>query len=342
MEDNKGTVCVTGGTGFIASWLIMRLLEHGYSVRTTIRPDPDGRRDISFLKNLPGASERLQILTADLSDPESFSPAIDGCVGVFHVATPVDFENREPEPVVTKRSIDGALGILRTCLNSKTVKRVVYTSSAAAAQLNNSGADILDEDTWSDVESIRQMTKFGASYGISKTLTEKAVLEFGEQHGLEVVTVVPTFVHGPFICPKFAGSVRTSLALILGNVINENISHDQHKSWDENEYPILLEVSFVHVDDLARAHIFLFEHSDAKGRYICSSATMTIEEMSKFLSERYPEFQIPSPESLKEVKGPRFTRLSSRKLLDAGFEYKYGIEDMFDGAIQCCKEKGYL
>ncbi|KAI6706641.1 hypothetical protein NL676_009603 [Syzygium grande] len=327
MEGNKGTVCVTGGTGFIASWLIMRLLEHGYSVRTTVRPDPDGSRDISFLKNLPGASERLQIITADLGDPESFSPAIAGCVGVFHVATPVDFEDREPEPVVTKRSIDGALGILRACLNCKTVKRVVYTSSVAAVQLNNSGADILDEDSWSDAESIREMTMFGASYAISKTLTEKAVLEFGEQHGLEVVTVAPSFVHGPFICPKFAGSVRISLALVLGN---------------ENAYCLLLKVSLVHVDDVARAHIFLFEHPDAKGRYICSSATMTIEEMSKFLSERYPEFQIPSPESLKEVKGPRFTSLSSKKLLDAGFEYKYGIEDMFAGAIQCCKEKGYL
>ncbi|XP_056173668.1 vestitone reductase-like isoform X4 [Syzygium oleosum] len=314
MEGNKGTVCVTGGTGFIASWLIMRLLEHGYSVRTTVRPDP-------------GASERLQIITADLGDPESFGPAIEGCVGVFHVATPVDFEDREPEPVVTKRSIDGALGILRACLNSKTVKRVVYTSSASAVQLNNSGADILDEDSWSDAESLRKTTMFGASYAISKTLTEKAVLEFGEQHGLEVVTVVPSIVHGPFICPKFAGSVRISLALVLGN---------------ENEYCLLLKVSLVHVDDVARAHIFLFEHPDAKGRYICSSAMMTIEEMSKFLSQRYPEFQIPSPESLKEVKGTRFTSLSSRKLLDAGFEYKYGIEDMFDGAIQCCKEKGYL
>ncbi|KAL3738782.1 hypothetical protein ACJRO7_020196 [Eucalyptus globulus] len=329
MEDNRGTVCVTGGTGFIASWLVMRLLEQGYSVRTTVRPDPDGTRDISFLKNLPGASERLRILPAELGDPNSFGPAIDGCVGVFHVATPVDFEDREPEPepVVTKRCIDGALGILRACLNSKTVKRVVYTSSSYAVQLNNSNADILDEDSWSDVDSIRGITRFAASYAISKTLTEKAVLEFGERHGLEVVTVIPSLVHGPFICPKFASSVQYSLALVLGN---------------ENEYSILLRASLVHVDDVVRAHIFLFKHPGAKGRYICSSATMTIEEMSKFLSERYPEFQIPSPESLKEVKGPRLASLSSRKLLDAGFEYKYGIEDMFDGAIQCCKEKGYL
>lgn len=43
MEDIKGTVCVTGGTGYVASWLIMRLLQHGYSVRATIRSNPAGK-----------------------------------------------------------------------------------------------------------------------------------------------------------------------------------------------------------------------------------------------------------------------------------------------------------
>ena len=36
----KGIVCVTGGTGYVASWLIMRLLQHGYAVNTTVRSHP--------------------------------------------------------------------------------------------------------------------------------------------------------------------------------------------------------------------------------------------------------------------------------------------------------------
>jgi cinnamoyl-CoA reductase len=31
------TVCVTGAGGFIASWLVKRLLEKGYTVRGTVR-----------------------------------------------------------------------------------------------------------------------------------------------------------------------------------------------------------------------------------------------------------------------------------------------------------------
>lgn len=42
--DGTGLVCVTGGTGFIASWLIMRLLQRGYSVRATVRANAGSNR----------------------------------------------------------------------------------------------------------------------------------------------------------------------------------------------------------------------------------------------------------------------------------------------------------
>ena len=38
--DGTGLVCVTGGTGFVASWLIMRLLQRGYSVHATVWTNP--------------------------------------------------------------------------------------------------------------------------------------------------------------------------------------------------------------------------------------------------------------------------------------------------------------
>ncbi|XP_031390097.1 vestitone reductase-like isoform X1 [Punica granatum] len=321
-----GTVCVTGATGFVASWLIMRLLERGYSVRATIRPSTaDGRkRDLSFLESLPGAPEKLQIFTADLSDPESFSEAIEGCTGVFHVATPLDF--REPEQVMTQRALDGTLGILKASLKSKTVKRVIYTSSAYALCVNTTGAATMDESYWSDVEYIRAAKLNYGSYMISKTLSEKAALEFGESNGLDVVTIVPPFVTGPFVCDKLPDSVRISMAMIFGN---------------QDDYPYLGHTCIVHVDDLASAHIFLFEHPCPKGRYICSSDVITTEKMSKFLTEKYPN-QFPVPCQLKQIKGYEIPILSADKLLDSGFEFKHGFEETFHGAIQCCRQKGYL
>ncbi|RVX00981.1 vestitone reductase [Vitis vinifera] len=327
MEGEKGRVCVTGGTGFIASWLVMKLLQHGYSVNATIRSHPQSKKDVSYLTNLPGASEKLRIYNADLSDPSSFEAAIEGCIGVFHVAHPIDFEDTEPEETVTKRSVEGTLGILKACLNSKTVKRVVYTSSTSAVEYNDKGGDIKDESSWSDVDFLKALNYWGLSYMISKTMTERAALDFAHEHGLDLVTVIPSFVVGPFICPRFPGSVNAALALVLG---------------DQQHYHFLMSVSMVHVDDVCSAHIFLLEYPDAKGRYICSSDRLTLNEMSEFLSAKYPQLPIPTIDSLKEVQGYGTPGVSSKKLLDTGFKYKYGLDEMFDEAIQCCKEKGFL
>ncbi|MED6143470.1 hypothetical protein PIB30_006422 [Stylosanthes scabra] len=334
MEESKGRVCVTGGTGFIGSWIIKKLLEDGYSVNTTVRTTPEHKKDVSFLTNLPGSSERLRILSADLSEPSSFNAAIEGCVGVFHVATPYDFEGKESEEVLTQRSIDGALGILKACLSSKTVRRVVYTSSASAVAYSNQDEEHnnqeLDESAWSDVDFIRASKAPGSSYAISKTLTEKAVLKFGEENGLEVVTIVPTFVFGPFICPKLPGSVSASLSMAFGDV--------------KPPFDFILETPMVHVDDLARAHIFLLEHPNPTGRYNCSRCLVTAESISQIVSAKYPEFRsrVPPLDWFKQIEGNKFPNLSSKKLIDAGFVYKYGVEEMVDDAIQCCKNKGYL
>jgi len=174
------------------------------------------KKDVSYLTNLPNASQKLRFFNADLSNPESFNAAIEGCIGIFHTATPIDFEENEPEEIVTKRTIDGALGILKACQNSKSVKRVIYTSSASAVYMQDKEEDEMDESYWSDVNNLRTLKPFAWSYAVSKTLAEKAVLEFGEQHGLDIVTLVPSFVVGPFICPKLPGSVFSSLAFLFG------------------------------------------------------------------------------------------------------------------------------
>ncbi|XP_060208412.1 vestitone reductase-like isoform X2 [Lycium barbarum] len=323
----KGKVCLTGGSGYLGSWMVTRLLQVGYSVNTTIRSHPDCKKDVSYLTNLPGAQERLHIFNADLARPESFKAAIEGCIGVFHVAHPMELENKESEEMITQRSIDSIIGILQACIESKTVKRVVYTSSAATVAGGSS--NIIDENSWTDVDLIRTLKPFASSYTISKTLTEKAALEFAELYGIDLVTLIPTWIHGPFITPQIPGSVRSSMEMILGHQ-NNSMS-----------YPPI--VPFVHVDDVTNAHIFLLENPNAKGRYICSAVEITREKLAEFLSTRYPEYRKQINEYTgSSVEQPKHTSLSSKKLLEIGFKYKYGLEEMFDGAIECCKQKGIL
>ena len=65
---------------------------------------------------------------------------------------------------------------------------------------------------------------------------------------------------------------------------------------DQDQYKRIINASMVHVDDVASAHIFLLHYPNAKGRYNCSSHTITINEMSEFLSAKYPQLPIPTAE----------------------------------------------
>ncbi|KAK9103585.1 hypothetical protein Sjap_020839 [Stephania japonica] len=329
MEGEKGPVCVTGGAGFLASWLIMRLLQCGYSVHATFRSDPS---DFSFkynpLLSLPEASGKLKFFEADLGNPESFDAAINGCVGVFHVAHPMNLEDKIDQDTIVKISLEGALGILKLCSKSKSVKRVIYTSSIAAVLWisNRNNVQEITESSWSEVDCFRSFKAPEISYVLSKTITERAALEFAEKHELNVVTLLPAAILGPFLGSDVPDAFSFALPLIFGT---------------EAICALMKDANMVHIDNAVSAQIFLFECPNAKGRYICSSNDVSIDEVAKYLSIKYSELQM-STKSLGQMEGKKPLHLSSKKLLDLGFTFKYSLEEMIDGAIQCSKEKGLL
>lgn len=54
-------------------------------------------KKVKHLLDLPKAKTHMTLWKADLNDDGSFDEAIQGCTGVFHVATPMDFESKDPE-----------------------------------------------------------------------------------------------------------------------------------------------------------------------------------------------------------------------------------------------------
>uniref|UniRef100_A0AAU7NIZ1 Flavanone 4-reductase n=1 Tax=Saraca asoca TaxID=1073321 RepID=A0AAU7NIZ1_9FABA len=325
MGSVSDTVCVTGASGFIGSWLIMRLLERGYTVRATVR-DPDNLKKVKHLIELPGAKTHLTLWKADLSDEGSFDEAINGCTGVFHVATPMDFESKDPENEVIKPTINGLISIMKACLKAKTVRRLVFTSSAGTVNVGGERKPVYDETCWSDVAFCRNAKMTGWMYFVSKTLAEQEAWKFAKENNIDFITIIPTLVVGPFLMPSMPPSLITALSPITGN---------------EAHYGIIKQGQFVHLDDLCLSHIYLYEDPKARGRYICSSHDATIHEVSKLLRDKYPEYNIPTkfnniPDHLENVS------FSSKKLTDTGFKFKYSLEDMFTGAVDTCREKGLL
>jgi bifunctional dihydroflavonol 4-reductase/flavanone 4-reductase len=163
-------------------------------------------------------------------------------------------------------------------------------------------------------------------YFVSKSLAEKEAMAYAAEHGLDLISIIPTLVVGPFLSTAMPPSLVTALALVTRN---------------EPHYSILKQVQYVHLDDLCDAEIYLLEHPDAAGRYVCSSQDATIHGLAAMLRDRYPEFDIPERFPGVDDDLP-LVHFSSKKLLDHGFRFRYTMEDMFDAAIRTCREKGLI
>ncbi len=332
MATGKKTACVVGGTGFVASFLVKLLLQEGYAVNTTVR-DPDNQKKVSHLLELQKLGD-LKIFRADLTDELSFEAPIAGCDLVFHVATPVHFASEDPENDMIKPAIQGVLNVMKACTKSKSVKRVILTSSAAAVSINQLEGTglIIDEKNWTDVEFLSSAKPPTWGYPASKTLAEKAAWKFAEENNIDLITVIPTLMAGSSLTSDVPSSIGLALSLITGNEFLINgIKVMQMVSGS---------VSIAHVEDVCRAHIFVAEKESASGRYICCAANTSVPELAKFLSNRYPQYKVPTdfgdfPSKAKII-------LSSEKLVKEGFTFKYGIEEIYDESVEYFKAKGLL
>lgn len=86
--DKSRPVMVTGGTGYMASWIVKMLLEEGISVNVTVR-DPSDVRKMEHLTALGEASPgKLKLFKAHLLDFPSFDDPMQGCELVMHTASP--------------------------------------------------------------------------------------------------------------------------------------------------------------------------------------------------------------------------------------------------------------
>lgn len=100
MSGDGRKVCVTGASGFIASWLVKFLLLRGYTVHATVR-DPCDSKKTKHLLALDGAVDRLHLYKANLLEEGSFDAVVDGCEGVFHTASPFTYTVNDPQVIFT-------------------------------------------------------------------------------------------------------------------------------------------------------------------------------------------------------------------------------------------------
>jgi len=254
---------ITGASGFVGSAVLRLLIEEGHTVVALVRPSSDR----SNLAGLPA-----EIVTGDLTDPDSYAAALVGCDFLFHVAA--DYRLWVPKPdEMYETNVTGTRKLILAAVQAG-VKRIVYTSSVATLGLNSDGAP-------ADESTPVTLSDMIGHYKRSKFLAEAEVKRLVREQNLPVVIVNPSTPVGP----------RDIRPTPSGRVIIDAAS---------GRIPAYVDtgLNLVDVDDVAVGHLLALNHGTVGRRYILGAQNMTLRE---FLTE----VAIMAGQSPPKVRLPR-------------------------------------
>jgi nucleoside-diphosphate-sugar epimerase len=305
--DQSKPVLVTGANGYVASWLVKKLLEEGITVHAAVR-NPSNDEKVGHLKELAtNAPGELKFFKTDLLTPDSYTEAMKGCELVYHTASPFITDVKDPQKELIEPAENGTANVLASAYKVDTVKRVVVTSSCAAIYTDaidtvNAPGGKLTEAIWNTTASIAHQP-----YSYSKTLAEKKAWELAkEQNRWDLITINMSLVLGPSLNPGSTTSESMNILKMMGD--------GQMKMGAPK-----MGIGLVDVRDVAEAHFRAGYTPEASGRYITSAHNTDMVEMASKLIPKYgKDYPIPQkamPKWLVMLFGPMMNKAMTRKFL---------------------------
>ena len=280
--DQSKPILVTGGTGYLASWIIKQLLDEGKEVRTTVRNLSQKDKSAHLTALAVNSTGTLTFFEADLLKNGSFTEAMAGCELVIHTASPFKISGlKNAQKELVEPALEGTKNVLESVNATASVKRVVLTSSIAAVygdavDIQKTANGIFTEADWNFSSSVDHQP-----YPYSKTLAEKLAWEMaGKQSRWDLLTINPGFILGPSLSKR---TDSTSIDIMI------QLATGKFKTGVPSG-----EMGFIDVRDVAKAHILAGFSPTASGRHICVSEQKTFLDMANVIKASYPKYPLPT------------------------------------------------
>ena len=246
-------ILITGGTGFLGSYIIKALVEKGYAVRAI-------RRSTAKLPTYIPAQvfDKVEWLEGDILDILSLEEAMDGIDTVIHAAAIVSFSHKDRGRMY-QVNVEGTANVVNMALEKKAT-RFVHISSVAALGRTAHGGHVNEEKKWEE-------SKVNTHYARSKYKAEMEAWR-GAGEGLSTVVLNPSTILG-------YGDWNTGSSAIFKNIYHEFPWYSPGVN------------GFVDVEDVARATVLLMESNITEERFVVNGENWPFEKLLHTIADGF-------------------------------------------------------
>ncbi|KAJ6494548.1 NAD-P-binding protein [Mycena sanguinolenta] len=284
---SRGVVLVTGINGFLGTYTALAFLEAGYTVRGTAR---SAAKAGDWINHFPQWEASYQsAVVADFVAPGAFDDAVRGCDVIAHVASPNNPKIEDNERDCLLPAINGTRSLLASTTLEPRIRSVVFTSTLATvletAKLGSVPGKVYNETDWNGAtyEQAKASTDFSFTYGVSKTLAERAFWDFieTEKPAWAGSAILPCAVFDAPIQPLSSLADMNRSVALLWQVASGKFKDGLALAPRHTFY--------VSARDVALANVRAAEREQARnGRYIVLGGGFTSDELVEILRRRFP------------------------------------------------------
>jgi len=300
---------VTGGTGFLGSALVRRLVNAGHRVRvldSNLRGNPKRLRDVLA---------DIDLVEADIRDPAAVQRACRGMDSVVHLAyiNGTEFFYAKPE-LVLDVAVSGIMNVLNGCRKAD-VSELVLASSSEVYQT----PPTIPTDE-SVPLSIPDPLNPRYSYGGGKIISELLAINYGRTNFERVTIFRPHNVYGPdmgreHVIPQFLMRMKE-----LCKKPDDPIRFPIQGTGEESR-------SFVFIDDFTDGLMTVLEQGEHLGIYnIGTMEEIQIERLAHFVADYYGRrIEVVPGELARGSTARRCPDITKLRML--GYQPRYSLRD---------------